>query len=82
MRQERRELGGGGLDEKSVRLGEDGGIALDAALRVEEEAVVAFVGLQLLDGVGDHAVEPPDAVFAGYAEPAGLIERGDAGCFE
>ena len=40
------ELGGGGFDEEGVGFGEDGGVALDAALRVEQEVVVALAGLQ------------------------------------
>ena len=62
------------FEEEGVGLGcgvsEDVGVALDAALGAEEEVVVAVTGLKVLDGVGDHAVEPADAVFAGDADPA------------
>ena len=34
------------FDEEIVRAGEDGGVALDAALGVEEEVVGAFAGLR------------------------------------
>ncbi len=61
---------------------EGGEVALDAALGVEDEVVVAFAGGERRDGVGDHAVEPADAVGAGDAEPAGVVERGDGGAVE
>ena len=74
---------GAGLDEEvcggGFGEGEDVGVALDAALDAEDEVVVAGAGGEVLDGVGDHAVEPADAVFAGDADPAGVVERGDAG---
>ena len=70
-----RELFRSCFDKESVWLGEDVGVALDAALDAEKEIVISFAGLELLDGVGDHAVEPADAVFAGNAEPTGVFER-------
>ena len=60
----------------SGRVAVDGAVALDAALGAEEEVVVAFAGGERLDGVGDHAVEPADAVVAGDAEPAGVGRAG------
>ena len=69
------ELGRSCFDKESVWLGEDVGVALDSALDAKEKVVISFAGLELLDGVGGHAVEPADAVFAGYAEPSGAIER-------
>ena len=69
------ELGRSCFDKESVWLGEDVGVALDAALDAEEEVVVSFAWLELLDRVGGHAVEPADAVLAGYAEPSGAIDR-------
>ena len=43
------DLSRGGLDEEGVGLSEDGGVALDAALRAEDEVVAAFAGFQILD---------------------------------
>ena len=56
-----------------------GGVGLDAALGVEEKVVVAFAGFEGGDVVGDHAVEPADAVRAGDAEPADVFDRGEGG---
>ena len=76
------ELGGGCLDEEGVGFGEDVGVALNAALDAEDEVVAAVAGFEVLDGVGHHAVEPADAVLACYANPARVIEGGDASPFE
>src|SRR5271156_3692874 len=54
--------------------GEDGGVALDAALNAEEEVVGALTGVQILDRVGDHAVQPADAVFSGDTNPTDVVE--------
>ncbi len=61
---------------------EGGAVGLDAALGVEEEVVVPFAGFEGGDVVGDHAVEPADAVGAGDADPAGVVERGERGAVE
>lgn len=76
------ELGGGCFDEEGVGFGEDVGIALDASLDTEDEVVAAVAGLEILDGVGHHAVEPADAVLSGDANPACVIEGGDASSCE
>jgi hypothetical protein len=54
--------------------GEDGGVALYAALDAEEEVVRALTGLQILDRVGDHSVQPPNAVFSGDPDPTDVVE--------
>ena len=52
-----------GFEQDASRRSSEGGeVALDAALGVEDEVVVALAGGEVLDGVGDHAVEPADAV--------------------
>ena len=79
---ERVQLPAAGFEEDGVRLKKCGEVALDAALGVEHEVVAAVAGREFLDGVGDHAVEPADAVLAGDSDPAGLVERRDAGCVE
>jgi hypothetical protein len=76
------DLVAGGFEEDGVFEGEGGEVGLDAALGVEGEVVVALTRRERLDGVGDHAVEPADAVGAGDAEPAGVRERGDGGVVE
>jgi len=76
------DLCGGGFEEKGVWCCEDVGVALNAALNAEEEVVVPLAGLELLDGVGDHAVEPADAVFASDADPAGGLDGRDSGSVE
>ncbi len=65
-----------------IGRGEDVGVTLDAALDAEDEVVVASAEGELLDGVGDHTVEPAHAVFAGDADPAGAVERTDSGGLE
>ena len=65
---------GSGFEEESVGIGVDVCVALDATLHAENEAVGAFAGFEVLNGVGDHAVEPADSVFAGGADPAGFVE--------
>ena len=60
------------LDQESFGFGEDSGVALDASLGVEKEVVSCPAGFQLLDGVGDHTVEPADAIVSGDANPACL----------
>ena len=54
--------------------GEDGGVALDAALNAEEEVVGALVWVQILDRVGDHTVQPADAIFSGDPNPTDVVE--------
>ena len=76
------DLVAGGFEEDLVFEGEGGEVGLDAALGVEGEVVVALAGREGLDGVGDHAVEPADAVAAGDADPADVRERGDGGVVE
>jgi hypothetical protein len=70
------------FEEDGVFEEPGGGIGLDTSLRVEEEGVAALAGLERLDGVGTHAVEPADAVFAGDAEEAEVGARGEAGAGE
>ena len=72
------DLGRGGLEEEVVGFGEDVAVALDAALRVEEEVVAAGAWGEVSEGVGDHAIEPPDAVGAGDFDPAGVLEGDEA----
>ena len=71
--------GGCGLEEDGIIEQEGGEVCLDAALGVEDEAVVALAGFEGGDVVGDHAVEPADAVGAGDAEPAEVRQRGEGG---
>ena len=71
-----------GLEKESVRLSKRGEVALNASLRVEHEVVAAFAGRKTCDGVGDHAVEPADAVFAGDSDPANVVQGGDADAVE
>ena len=78
-RGERGDLRGGSFEQEAVGFGEDVGVALDAALGVEEEVVAAGAGGEVPDGVGDHAVEPADAVGAGDGDPGGAGEGGEAG---
>lgn len=76
--EESRDLRRGCFDEERVRCGEDYGVALDAALNAEQEVIVALACLQILDGVGDHAVEPADAVFSRYTDPTRVVEGGES----
>jgi hypothetical protein len=69
------ELFGSGFEEQEFGFGEDVRVTLNAALRAEHEVVVAMSGLKILDGVGNHSVEPADSVFAGNSEPTDVIEK-------
>ena len=71
-----------GFEQKAVGEGEGVGVALDAALGAEQEVVVALAGLQLLDGIRRHSIEPAHSVVAGDLDPAGLVERGERGAME
>jgi len=71
-----------GLEQEGVFEKKGGEVALDAALGVEHEVVATLAGGELLDGVGDHAVEPAQAVGAGDANPAGAFERRECGCVQ
>jgi len=55
----------------------DGAVALDAALGVEQEVVVAFTGGECGDVVGDHAVEPAGGVRAGDAQEGPVGDWGE-----
>ena len=59
-------------------LAVDDAVALDAALGVQEEVVIALTRVECLDGVGDHAVEPTCRVGAGN-EKKSRINRGEGG---
>jgi hypothetical protein len=76
------ELAGCCFNEEGIGRGEDVSVALNAALCAEDEVVTAGAGLEVLDGVGHHAVEPAHAVFARDANPARVIGGRDAGSVE
>ena len=54
-----------GIDEQVVAEVVDIEIALDAALRIQDEVVIAVVLREVAHIVGDHAVSPADTVGAG-----------------
>ena len=68
-----------GLEQDGVFVQKRGEVALDVALGVEREVVAALAGGELRDGVGDHSIEPAQAVGAGDAEPSDVVERGNGG---
>ncbi len=79
QRHQRGDLREAGFEQEVVGLREDVAVALDAALRVEDEVVAALPGGEVADGVCDHAVEPADAVRAGDPDPAGICEGDETG---
>ena len=68
-----------GFKQDGVFEQEGGEVGLDVALGVEREVVAALAGGELRDGVGEHSIEPAQAVGAGDAEPSDVVERGDGG---
>src|SRR5205807_7400791 len=56
-------------------------VGQDAALRVEQEIVIAVIDRQVLDVVGDHAVQPAQAVSAGddHLGPPAQVKYAPAG---
>ncbi len=71
-----------GFEEDAFWRGEGGGDALDAPLGVKEEVEAALTGGEILNGIGDHAVEPANAVFAGDLDPAEIVQWKDDGVMD
>jgi hypothetical protein len=63
------------------RFSVDGAVALNAALGVEQEVVVAFAGAERRDVIRDHAVEPAGGVGAGDAQEGSVSDLGEGGGF-
>ncbi len=56
----------------------DSQVALNAPLRVQHQVPCIGVAAQVVDGVGDHAAEPAEAVFAAHgctSEPTQIVRR-------
>ena len=79
MGEELCDLVAAGFKQDGVFEQECGEVGLDLALGVEREVVAACAGGELLDVIGDHAIEPAEAVGTGDAEPCGAVERRDGG---
>ncbi len=69
----------GGFEQDGCGLEKGGAVCLDAALGVEDEVVASLPGLERLDGVRDHTVEPANAVGTGNAEPAECFDGSNGG---
>jgi len=79
MGEEPGDLIAAGLEQEGVFEQKRGEVAQDVALGVEREVVAALAGGELRDGVGEHSIEPAQAVGAGDAQPADVVERSETG---
>jgi hypothetical protein len=84
MREEPAVLISGNFDFQFVMAAPRHQIALDAALRVEHKIPCAAICRQIVDGVGNHATEPAEAVFSAHLDAAQPTEvmhrRGESKC--
>ena len=69
-------------DEQMIRQAEGIAVALDATLRIEHKAIVSRAFGETLNVVGEHAVEPADAVRAADGDLSAIAEIEGPGAFD
>ena len=79
MCDEARRLRTVGFKQEMVGGAKDISIALNAALCVQNEGIVAVTLGQRLHGIGDHAIQPPQAVVSRDADAGEITEVVDGG---
>src|SRR5580698_4203050 len=78
MGNETRSLKTVGFEQKMIGGTEDVSIALNAALGVQNKGIVAIALGQRLHRIGDHAVQPSQAVFSGETDAGKVTEIVDS----